>query len=80
MCSIKRPDDKTTSRPAKTDDDWQDIWRAVEQGGKMWNAGGQAWVALVTNWKAWAIAAGGIALLRGPELLTWLYDFWGIAQ
>lgn len=77
---MTKPEDRISSKPAESEDDWRTIWRSVEQSGKMWNAGGQAFVALVTNWKAWTIAAAGIGFLRGPELLNWLYDFWGIAQ
>lgn len=68
------PDRSRRREPAKTEEDWADIWgydarlAALEQRQKRVDRVIGPVVAFAENWKAWGIAAGLLVFLNRPDI------------
>lgn len=56
-------------KPLETDTEWQRLHRSMYFSEEMWRVVGPI-VAIVRNWKAWAIAAGVFIFFRRPEVIA----------
>jgi hypothetical protein len=71
-------DDQTTREtPAKDEDDWQSIWKAVERSEKLWWLIGPLH-AVVSNWKAIVAVAVIVAWLSRDDIQALLASLTGL--
>lgn len=60
------------------DDEWSYIWAAAEKAHLSWIVTGPL-VAVVSNWKAWAVAVAIYVFIRSPDILAALDTLTGAA-
>ena len=65
--------------PLETDEEWQQLHRAVHYAEQMWRVVGPV-VAIVINWKAWMVGAGVFLFLNRPEGIAILDILSGITK
>ena len=65
--------------PPETEEDWQRLHQAAERANKTWIVTGPM-VAFVTNWKAWLVMLGFVALMRRSEVIAVVDLLTGVAK
>ncbi len=65
--------------PPENDGDWLHIWSGIEKAHDAWLIAGPL-VALVKNWKAWAVGAAIYAYMRSPDIVAAIDTLMGVAK
>ena len=63
--------------PPENDDDWSFLWRGAKRANDGWVILGPL-VALVKNWKAWAIGSVAFLWINRPDILEALRKIMGM--
>lgn len=62
--------------PPENPDEWAFLWRGAERGNEGWIIVGPV-VAIVRNWKAWALALAFFLWINRPDILAALQTIMG---